>query len=38
MSINDATPQDWDKVRATGHPTFEEYMKRMTAQKATATK
>ncbi len=29
MSINDATPQDWDKVKATGHPTFEEYMKRL---------
>mgnify|MGYP005990312679 CR=1 FL=1 len=29
MSINDATPQDWDRVRDTGHPTFEEYMKRL---------
>ena len=29
MSINDATPQDWDRVRATGEPTFEEYMKRL---------
>ena len=29
MSINDATPQDWDKVRVTGEPTFEEYMKRL---------
>ena len=29
MSIDDATPQDWDRVRATGHPTFEEYMKRL---------
>ena len=29
MSINDATPQDWDKVARTGEPTFEEYMKRL---------
>ena len=29
MSINDATPQDWDRVRATGEPTFEEYQKRL---------
>ena len=29
MSINNATPQDWDRVRDTGHPTFEEYMKRL---------
>ena len=29
MSINDATPQDWDRVRDTGHPTFDEYMKRL---------
>lgn len=39
MSINDASPEDWDRVRdtgepwdkvkATGHPTFEEYMKRL---------
>ena len=29
MSINNASPQDWDRVRATGHPTFEEYMKRL---------
>jgi hypothetical protein len=29
MSINDATPQDWDRVRQTGQPTFEEYMKRL---------
>ena len=29
MSINDATPADWDRVRDTGHPTFEEYMKRL---------
>ena len=29
MSINDATPQDWDRVRETGEPTFEEYMKRL---------
>jgi hypothetical protein len=29
MSINDATPQDWDRVRETGQPTFDEYMKRL---------
>ena len=29
MSINDATPQDWDRVRETGEPTFEEYQKRL---------
>mgnify|MGYP003632711281 CR=1 FL=1 len=29
MSINDATPQDWDRVRKTGEPTFEEYQKRL---------
>jgi hypothetical protein len=29
MSINDATPQDWDKVAQTGEPTFEEYMTRL---------
>ena len=29
MSINDATPQDWDRVRETGEPTFEDYMKRL---------
>jgi hypothetical protein len=32
MSINDATPQDWDRVSATGHPTFEEYMKRLNSK------
>lgn len=29
MSINNATPQDWDRVRETGEPTFEEYRKRL---------
>jgi|TARA_R110000744_G_scaffold344683_1_gene450082 hypothetical protein len=29
MSINDASPSDWDKVAGTGHPTFEEYMNRL---------
>ena len=29
MSIDDITPKEWDRVRATGHPTFEEYMKRL---------
>ena len=29
MSINDATPQDWDRVRETGEPTFESYMERL---------
>ena len=29
MSINDATPQDWNRVRETGEPTFEEYQKRL---------
>jgi len=29
MSINNATPQDWDRVRETGEPTFEEYQKRL---------
>ena len=29
MSINDATPADWDKVAATGEPTFESYMERL---------
>lgn len=29
MSINDATPEEWDKVARTGEPTFEEYMKRL---------
>ena len=29
MSINDASPEDWDKVARTGEPTFEEYMKRL---------
>ena len=29
MSINDATPQDWDRVRETGEPTFEEYQNRL---------
>ena len=29
MSINDATPQDWDRVRETGQPTFDEYMNRL---------
>ena len=29
MSINDATPEEWDRVARTGEPTFEEYMKRL---------
>ena len=33
MSIDDATPSDWDKVtfktNKVGEPTFEEYMKRL---------
>jgi hypothetical protein len=30
MSINDASPSEWDKASArTRHPTFEEYMKRL---------
>ena len=32
MSINNATPQDWDKVAATGEPTFESYMERLNSQ------
>jgi len=32
MSINDATPADWDKVAATGEPTFESYMERLNSQ------
>ena len=32
MSINDATPQDWDKVAATGEPTFESYMERLNSK------
>ncbi len=29
MRLNDATPQDWDRVRETGEPTFESYMERL---------
>lgn len=32
MSINDATPRDWDSVKASGEPTFEEYMKRLNSE------
>ena len=32
MSINDATPQDWDKVARTGEPTFESYMERLNSK------
>lgn len=32
MSINDATPQEWDRVTRTGEPTFEEYMKRLNSK------
>jgi len=32
MSINNATPQDWDKVAATGEPTFESYMERLNSK------
>ena len=29
MRLNDATPQDLDRVRETGEPTFESYMERL---------
>jgi hypothetical protein len=32
MSINDATPEEWDRVSRTGEPTFEEYMKRLNSK------
>ena len=32
MSINDATPEDWDKVARTGEPTFESYMERLNSK------